>query len=61
MVLGKGAVKGITGLTSIVLLLADTVIQSPSDYVNDVMVAIFGYLLGRQGVADCEQFEHFII
>ena len=45
----------------IVLLLADTVIQDASDYVNDVVVAIFGFLLGRQAVADCEQFEHFII
>jgi hypothetical protein len=44
-----------------VLLLADTVIQSPKDYTNDVIVAIFGYILGRQGVADCAQFEHFII
>lgn len=45
----------------IVLLLADTVIQSPTDWTNDVIVAIFGYLLGKQGVADCSQFEHFII
>lgn len=43
------------------LLLADTVIQSPKDYTNDVIVAIFGYLLGRQAAADCAQFEHFII
>lgn len=45
----------------IVLLLADTVVQNPTDYTNDVIVAIFGYLLGRQGYADCAQFEHFII
>jgi hypothetical protein len=45
----------------VVLLLADTVVQNPTDYTNDVIVAIFGYLLGRQGVADCSQFEHFII
>lgn len=43
------------------LLLADTVIQNPTDYTNDVVVAIFGYILGRQMVADCSQFEHFII
>lgn len=43
------------------LLLVDTVIQNPKDYTNDVIVAIFGYILGRQGVADCKQFEHFII
>jgi hypothetical protein len=43
------------------LLLADTVIQNPTDYVNDIIVAIFGYILGRQGYADCSQFEHFII
>eukprot|EP00178_Gracilaria_changii_P007543 TRINITY_DN2380_c0_g4_i2.p1 TRINITY_DN2380_c0_g4~~TRINITY_DN2380_c0_g4_i2.p1 ORF type:complete len:150 (+),score=30.36 TRINITY_DN2380_c0_g4_i2:1-450(+) len=43
------------------LLLADTIVQNPTDYVNDVMVGIFGYILGRQAVADCKQFEHFII
>jgi len=43
------------------LLLADTVIQAPTDWTNDVIVAIFGYILGRQGVKDCEQFYHFII
>ena len=43
------------------LLLADTIIQAPKDYTNDIIVAIFGYILGRQAVADCKQFEHFII
>lgn len=43
------------------LLLADTVIQAPKDYTNDIIVAIFGYILGRQGYADCSQFEHFIV
>lgn len=43
------------------LLLVDTVIQAPTDYVNDVIVGIFAYILGRQGYADCSQFEHFII
>ena len=45
----------------IVLLLADVIVQDASDYVQDVMVAIFEYLLGRQAVADCKQFEHFIV
>ena len=45
----------------IVLLLADTIVQNPTDYVNDVMVGIFEFLLGRQALADCKQFEHFII
>jgi len=45
----------------IVLLLADTIIQDPSDYVNDVMITIFEALLGRQMIADCKQFEHFVI
>jgi hypothetical protein len=43
------------------LLLVDTVIQDPKDYTNDVVVAIFGYILGRQAYKDCAQFEHFII
>jgi hypothetical protein len=43
------------------LLLADTVVQNPTDYTNDLIVAIFGYILGRQTAADCAQFEHFII
>ena len=43
------------------LLLADTVIQDPKDYTNDIVVAIFGYILGIQAVKDCAQFEHFII
>ena len=45
----------------IILLLADTVIQDPTDYTNDVIIAIFGYILGRQGYADCAKFEHFIV
>ena len=43
------------------LLLVDSIVQDPTDYVNDVMVSIFAYLLGKQGVADCAAFEHFII
>jgi hypothetical protein len=45
----------------IVLLLADTIVQDPTDYVNDVMISIFEFLLGKQMLADCKQFEHFII
>ena len=45
----------------IVFLILDSVIEDPSDLVNDVVVAIFAYLLGRQGAADCSQFIHFII
>ncbi len=37
----------------IVLLLGDSIIQDPTDIVNDVIVGIFLYILGRQGVADC--------
>lgn len=43
------------------LLLIDTVIQVPTDYPNDFFVAIFAFILGRQGFEDCKQFEHFII
>jgi hypothetical protein len=43
------------------LILADTVIQDPTDYVNDIIVAIFGYILGVQGVKDCEQFYNFVV
>ncbi len=43
-----------------VLLIADSVIQDPSSAVNDVIVLIFLYILGRQGYADCEKFIHFL-
>lgn len=45
----------------ILLLIADSVIQDPSSVVNDVVVAIFFYILGRQGYADCEKFIHFVL
>jgi hypothetical protein len=45
----------------IVLLLADTVVQAPTDYANDLIVGIFGYFLGKQGVKDCEQMYNFIV
>lgn len=45
----------------IVLLLADTVVQDPTDWTNDLIVAIFGYFLGKQGVKDCEQMYNFIV
>lgn len=44
----------------IVLLLADTIIQDPTDWTNDVIISIFLFILGRQGVADCEKFINFI-
>lgn len=45
----------------IVLLLADTVVQDPTDYTNDTIVLIFLYILGRQGYGDCQQFVNFIV
>lgn len=45
----------------IVLLLADTIVQDPTDWTNDVIITIFGYILGRQGYADCSKFIHFVI
>lgn len=45
----------------IVLLLADTIIQDAKDVVNDIVVVIFGALLGRQGYKDCSQFINFVI
>lgn len=45
----------------IVLLLADSIVQDPSSPVNDVIVSIFLYILGRQGYADCEKFIQFIV
>lgn len=44
-----------------VLLIADEIIQDPSDITNDVVILIFVALLGRQGYADCAQFINFII
>ena len=45
----------------IVLLVLDSVIEDPTDIMGDVILSIFLYILGRQGVADCEQFLHFIL
>lgn len=45
----------------IVLLVLDSIIQDPKDIAGDVILSIFLYILGRQGVADCAQFIHFII
>ena len=45
----------------IVFLLLDSVIQAPTDWVNDVMIAIFGAILGKQGYKDCSQFINFIV
>merc|ERR1711982_174789 len=44
-----------------VLLIADSIIQDPTDITNDVVVLIFVYILGRQGYADCEQFIHYVL
>lgn len=45
----------------IVLLLADTIVQDPTDWTNDTIVTIFLYILGRQGLNDCKQFINFIL
>lgn len=42
------------------LLIADTIVQDPSNITNDVIVVIVLYIMGRQGMNDCEQFLHFI-
>ena len=44
-----------------VLLIADSIIEDPSDVTNDVVVLIFVALLGRQAFADCSQFIGFIL
>ena len=43
-----------------VLLILDQVIQDHSEIMPDVILSIFLYILGRQAVADCEQFIHFV-
>ena len=45
----------------VLLLIADTVVQNPSDVTNDVIVAIFAYIMGKQAYGDCEQFINFIL
>ena len=42
------------------LLIGDTIIQDPTNVTNDVIVVIVLYIMGRQGMADCEQFLHYI-
>jgi hypothetical protein len=42
-------------------LIADSVIEDPSDITNDVVVLIFVALLGRQAYADCQQFIGYIL
>jgi hypothetical protein len=44
-----------------VLLIGDSIIQDPTSITSDIIVLIFLYLLGRQGIADCEQFLGFIL
>ncbi len=43
-----------------VLLIFDSIVQDPKNVTNDVIVLIFVYILGRQGVADCGQLIHYI-
>lgn len=45
----------------IVLLLVDSVVQDPKDVTNDIIIAIFGAILGKQGYKDCSQFINFVI
>ena len=45
----------------LVLLVADDVIQDPTDITNDVIIAIFVRILGYQGYKDCSQFINFVI
>lgn len=44
-----------------VLLIADEIIQDPTNVTEDVIILIFVYILGRQGYADCQQFINFIL
>ena len=44
-----------------VLLIADTIVEDPKNWQNDIVVLIFVALMGRQGYADCSQFIHFIL
>jgi hypothetical protein len=44
-----------------VLLIADEVVQDPTNIENDVIILIFTAILGRQGLKDCQQFVNFII
>lgn len=45
----------------ILLLIADEIIQDPTDIVGDIFILIFVYILGRQSFHDCAQFIHYII
>lgn len=44
-----------------VLLIADDIVQDPTDITNDVIIAIFVGILGYQGYKDCSQFVNFVI
>ena len=44
-----------------VLLIADEIIQDPSNIAEDAIILIFLYILGRQGLSDCQQFINFIL
>jgi hypothetical protein len=45
----------------IVFLIADDVVQDPTDITNDIIVTIIVGILGLQGYKDCSQFINFII
>ena len=45
----------------IVFLLLDSIVQAPTDWVNDLIISIFGAILGKQGWKDCSQFINFVI
>ena len=43
------------------LLIGDSIIQDPSNVTNDIIVVIILYIMGRQGMADCQQFINYIL
>ena len=45
----------------IVFLVADEIVQDPTDVTNDVILSIFIGILGYQGYKDCSQFINFIL
>jgi len=42
-----------------VLLILDTVIQDPTDIINDIFAAIFIVMLGNQALQECKQFINY--
>ena len=45
----------------IVFLVADEIVQDPTDITNDLILSIFIGILGYQGYKDCSQFINFVI